>query len=167
VAAEEEEGERIGAVIGITPAQCPAEGRRVEYRQWKILRVERGPEPLRGSGPLLFVPPGGRRLPGSRLLRPQQPDDVPKGTELSVGPPQRRPLHVEGELVRPLRGSQGILKGLKEIIFLASEGAEMVVRGAHLRRYYYFKVLTAEGATYFVLRVTGQGKVGDIDIYPG
>jgi aminopeptidase N len=66
-----------------------------------------------------------------------------------------------------VRGTQGILKGLKETVFLASEDADMVVRGAHLRRYYYFKVLTAEGSTYFVLRVTGEGKVGDIDIYPG
>jgi len=65
------------------------------------------------------------------------------------------------------RGTARILKDLKAFLFLGREDAEMDLRGAHIDRIYYYKIVTGQGALYYIFRLTPEGQVGDIDIYPG
>jgi aminopeptidase N len=65
------------------------------------------------------------------------------------------------------RGTARLLKDLKDFLFLGREDVEMDLRGAHITRIYYYKVVTGQGALYYIFRLTPEGQVGDIDIYPG
>jgi hypothetical protein len=64
------------------------------------------------------------------------------------------------------RGTARILKDLKTFLFLGREDVDLELRSAHIKRIYYYKVVTGNGALYYIFRLTPEGQVGDIDIYP-
>jgi aminopeptidase N len=65
-----------------------------------------------------------------------------------------------------VRGTARRLKDLKSFTFLAREEVDLELRGAHINQIYYYKFVSGEGSLYYVFRMTPEGKIGDIDIYP-
>jgi hypothetical protein len=65
------------------------------------------------------------------------------------------------------RGTARILKDLKVFLFLGREDVEMDLRSARINRIYYYKIVTGQGALYYIFRLTPEGQVGDVDISPG
>jgi aminopeptidase N len=66
-----------------------------------------------------------------------------------------------------VRGTARRLKDLKSFTFLAREEVDLESRGAHINQIYYYKFVSGEGTLYYIFRMTPEGKIGDIDIYPG
>lgn len=65
------------------------------------------------------------------------------------------------------RGTGRTLKELKSFTFLGRDDVDIELRGVRVRRIYYYRVVTEKLALYYIFRMTPDGKVGDIDIYPG
>jgi hypothetical protein len=66
-----------------------------------------------------------------------------------------------------VRGTAKALKDMKSFTFLAAEEVDIQLRGAQIRSIYYYKMVTGQTVYYYIFRLTPEGKVGDIDIYPG
>ena len=66
-----------------------------------------------------------------------------------------------------VRGTASLLKDMRSFTFLASEEVDIDRRGARITRIYYYKLVTEKSALYYIFRLTPEGKVADIDIYPG
>ena len=65
------------------------------------------------------------------------------------------------------RGTANFLKDLQSFTFLAREESRSVIRGAPIRHIYYYRAATGQSALYYIFRLTPEGVVADIDIYPG
>jgi aminopeptidase N len=66
-----------------------------------------------------------------------------------------------------VRGTARLLKDMRSFTFIASEEVDIERRGARITRIYYYKLVTEKSALYYIFRLTPEGKVADIDIYPG
>ena len=65
-----------------------------------------------------------------------------------------------------VRGTARYMSEMRSLTFLAREDVDLETRGSHITRVLYYKLVSRQGSMFWVFRVTGEGTVGDVDIYP-